>query len=103
MLVWSLSAYQLGATFVQTLLPGFHAGATVQYVRGTVRTTAEPGSLSSAALLDRGEEPEGGQAAGAFDLDAGLMAAFGAARVGVLMRNAAAADFTAGGAVACGA
>lgn len=95
-LVRSWSAYQLGVTFVQTLLPGLHAGATVKYVRGTVRAAVEPGSLSPAALLDRGRGLEGGKAAGAFDLDVGLMAAFGAVRVGALMRNVSAADFKTG-------
>jgi len=33
----SFSASQLGLTLVQSILPGVDAGATVKYVRGTVR------------------------------------------------------------------
>src|SRR5258705_13931167 len=35
--VRSFSARSFGLTVVQSLLPGVHAGATVKYVRGTVR------------------------------------------------------------------
>ena len=83
----SLAARQFGLTVVQSLLPGVHAGATLKYVRGTVRVGTDDGSRSGSDLLDAGEELEGGNARNQFDLDAGLMVAAGAARLGAVMRN----------------
>jgi hypothetical protein len=85
--VRSLSARQFGVTFVQSVLPGVHAGATVKYVRGTVRVGTDDGSRSDSDLLDAGEELEGGNARNQFDLDAGLMAVAGPVRFGAVMRN----------------
>jgi hypothetical protein len=58
-------ASQLGATFVQTLVDGVHAGVTVKYVRGVA----------------------GARSAATADLDIGLLGAIGAVRVGVVARN----------------
>jgi hypothetical protein len=55
---------QLGATLVQTLSDGVHAGVTVKYVRGTGTTSA-----------------------GTADLDVGLLGVAGAFRLGVVGRN----------------
>lgn len=85
--VRSFSASQLGLTVVQTLLPGVHAGATLKYVRGTLRAGADEGSRAAGELLDRGEELDGGDAESAFDLDVGLIGAAGPVRLGAVMRN----------------
>jgi hypothetical protein len=85
--VRSLSASQFGLTVVQSILPGVHAGATLKYVRGTVRTGTNDGSRPSGDLLDDGEDLKGGDAESRFDLDAGLMAAAGPVRIGAVMRN----------------
>ena len=83
----SLAARQFGLTVVQSLLPGMHAGATLKYVRGTVRVGTDDGSRSGSDLLDAGEELEGGNARNRFDLDAGLMVVAGPMRLGAVMRN----------------
>jgi hypothetical protein len=85
--VRSFSARQLGLTVVQSILPGVHAGATLKYVRGTVRVGTGDDSRSDSDLLDAGEELKGGSAENRFDLDAGLMFAAGPVRVGAVMRN----------------
>lgn len=61
-----LRASQIGVTLLHTLIDGLHAGATVRMVRGEV--------------FDAGTDTAG-------DVDLGLLAVFGAARVGVLVRN----------------
>jgi F plasmid transfer operon protein TraF len=91
--VRSFSARQFGLTVVQSILPGVHAGATLKYVRGTVRTGTDDASRSSGDLLDTGEELKGGDAENRFDLDAGLMAAAGPIRIGAVMRNIRALEF----------
>jgi hypothetical protein len=91
--VRSFSARQFGLTVVQSILPGIHAGATLKYVRGTVRTGTDDASRPSSDLLDAGEELKGGDAENRFDLDAGLMAAAGPVRIGAVMRNIRALEF----------
>src|SRR6266850_872978 len=44
--VRSFSASEFGLTVVQSILPGIHAGATLKYVRGTLRTGAGEASRS---------------------------------------------------------
>ena len=83
----SFSANQFGLTFVQSVLPGIHAGATLKYVRGTVRVGSEDRARSNDEFLDRGEALDGGNADGRFDLDAGVIAVAGALRLGAVMRN----------------
>jgi hypothetical protein len=83
----SLAARQFGLTVVQSVLPGVHAGATLKYVRGTVRVGIDDGSRSDSDLLDAGEDLEGGNATNQFDLDAGVMVAAGPVRFGAVMRN----------------
>lgn len=85
--VRSLSASQFGATLVQTLLPGVHAGATVKYVRGTLQSSEEDSRLDVEDLLDRAEELGGGDGEGAFDLDVGVIAVGGPLRAGLVIRN----------------
>ena len=91
--VQSLTASQFGITLVQSLLPGFHAGATVKYLRGTVRTGVEDGSLPAGALLDRGDEFDGGESDAAFGVDVGLIGVGGPLRLGLLVRNAIEPEF----------
>ncbi len=91
--VRSLAASQLGATFVQTLLPGIHAGATVKYVRGTLRGAADDPEREPADLLDRGEALEGGDGESAIDLDVGVLALRGPFRVGATVRNVRQPEF----------
>ena len=83
----SVSVSELGLTVVQSLLPGVHAGATLKYVRGTVRAGSDRAARPIDDLLDSGEELEGGNAENRFDLDAGLIGAFGPVRLGAVMRN----------------
>ena len=59
-------ASHFAATLVQTLVDGVHVGLTAKYVRGGVSAAPE---------------------AGTFDLDAGVLAAIGAVRVGLAARN----------------
>ena len=85
--VRSISVSQLGATLVQTLLPGVHVGTTVKYVRGTVRSSRDDSLMDGSRLLARGEDLEGGDAESRFDLDVGLLAVAGPVRMGGLIRN----------------
>ena len=89
----SMSASQLGLTVVQSILPGVDAGATVKYLRGTVRAGTDDGLRSTSDLLDEAEDLDGGHADNQFDLDAGLMAVAGVVRLGVVMRNIRQPDF----------
>lgn len=91
--VRSLAASQFGITLVQSLIPGFHAGATVKYLRGTVRTGIEDGSLAVGALLDRGDDFDGGESDGGFGVDIGLIGVGGSLRAGLLVRNAIEPEF----------
>jgi hypothetical protein len=94
--VQSLAASQFGITLVQSIIPGFHAGATVKYLRGTVRTGIEDGSLSAGALLDRGDDLDGGESDGGFGVDIGLIGIGGPLRAGLLVRNAIEPEFETG-------
>jgi hypothetical protein len=92
--VRSFSATELGITVVQSVLPGIHAGATLKYVRGTLRATGAAGPIPpSSELLDMGEDLGGGHAENRFDLDAGVIGAAGPVRVGAVMRNVRALKF----------
>jgi hypothetical protein len=86
--VRSVAASQFGFTVVQTLVPGFHAGATLKVVRGAVRAVVDPNGSSIGERLDAGDALEGGAADAAFGIDAGLIGTAGALRAGVLVRNA---------------
>jgi hypothetical protein len=77
----------VGATIVQTLFSGVHAGATAKYVRGTVRAGQVDAGLEPSKLLDAGDDFEGGDADNEFDLDLGLHATVGAVSIGAVVRN----------------
>jgi hypothetical protein len=81
----TLAISEVGATLVQTLVQGLVVGSTVRYMHGKLvsgaingQTTRE--ALDNAASLD-------GPAVSRLDLDLGLMADFGKARLGVTMKN----------------
>lgn len=94
--VWSSSVTQIGATVLQTLFPGVHAGTTLKYVRATVRSASEVGLPGAVDLVDRGEALEGGDGEGAFDLDIGVLALAGPVRLGGTVRNLRQPEFAAG-------
>jgi hypothetical protein len=92
----SLDLSQLGVTVVQTLFPGVHAATTLRFVRGTVRhaiPVQDDAALDPGNSLDRGDDLEGGDAENRFDLDVGLLATHGAARIGAVVRNLREVDF----------
>ena len=95
--VRSFSVSELGLTLVQSMLPGVHAGATLKYVRGTLRGDTGDAALPPSELLDSGEELGGGAAENRFDLDAGVIGVAGPVRVGAVMRNIRALTFGDGG------
>jgi hypothetical protein len=78
---------QIGPTILQTLLPGVHVGTTLKYVRATLRTGLDSSAADAGALLDRGEDLEGGGHEGRFDLDVGVLATAGPVRLGAVARN----------------
>jgi hypothetical protein len=94
--VRSFSANELGLTVVQSILPGIHAGATLKYVRGTLRSGVDDAARPATDLLDSGEALEGGHAENRLDLDAGLIAVAGPMRFGAVMRNVRAPKFANG-------
>ena len=93
----SLSVSQVGATILHTLLPGIHAGTTVKFVRGTVRSDLVDGDTATsgtiAALLDRASGLEGGETGYHVDLDAGVLGVAGAFRGGIVVRNVRQPEF----------
>lgn len=97
--VRSLSGRQFGVTIPHTLLTGVHAGTTLKYVRGTVRTElAEPEAvvLPPSELIERGEALDGGDGENHFDIDIGLLATAGAVRLGLSARNMLEPEFAGG-------
>jgi hypothetical protein len=89
----ALSAAQIGVTLVHSLMTGVHAGATVKYVRGTLRTDFASAALPPSDLLDRADDLEGGDSQQGVDVDLGLLAVSGPMRGGVLVRNLAELEF----------
>jgi hypothetical protein len=81
----TLAISEFGGTFVQTLAQGLVLGGTARYLRGKVLSSPLTGqtardALNAASNLD-------GPSTGRFDVDLGLMADFGKARLGLSMRN----------------
>ncbi len=91
---WSASAF--GATIVQTLVEGTHVGATLKYVRGTLRSGTTATATSPDSALDQAGDLAGGKAEGQFDLDVGALATAGALRLGLVVRNVRAPTFADG-------
>ena len=93
----SLSASQLGVTLVRTLSPGVHTGTTLKYVRGTLRHGREDSLASPSDLLALGDDYDGGETQGRFDLDVGLLAVAGSVRLGAVVKNLREPEFDAPG------
>ena len=90
----SLSISQFGATVLHTITTGVSAGATVKYLRGTPRVRAvDAVDQTVDDLLDEGDDLPDGDAEGAVDVDVGVLAVFGAARLGVTARNLTEPEF----------
>ena len=81
----SLVTHQISATFVQTLIEGLVVGTTAKVVRGLVAGGQVRGEQVG-TVLDRGAELDG-LSSTEFDLDLGAMYAFGAGRLGLVVRN----------------
>jgi hypothetical protein len=91
----SIPASQLGVTLAHSLISGIHIGTTLKYVRGAAMAAAGDGSADD--LLDAGDDLEGADTKGTFDLDIGVLAVTGPWRLGAVVRNVREAGF--GGAV----
>ena len=87
----SVPASQLGVTLAHSLISGIHIGTTLKYVRGTVMAAAGDGPAD--ALLDVGDDLEGADTKGTFDLDIGVLAVSGPWRAGAVVRNVREAGF----------
>jgi hypothetical protein len=86
---WSLSAIQVGATLVHTLVTGVHVGTTLKYVRAN-GLAGELTGFESATVnewLDQAGDFSGVDVENNFDLDVGLMAVTGPVRLGAVVRN----------------
>jgi hypothetical protein len=94
--VRSLAASQVGATILQTLVSGVHAGTTLKYVRGTLRAGTGDAGAAASDLLDRGDALGGGDSEFKFDLDVGVLAAGGPVKAGLVVRNVRQPTFEAG-------
>jgi len=90
-----LSASQFGATVLYSFLPGMHAGTTLKYVRGSMRTGVEDAGLPLSELLERGDDLADTETQHHFDLDIGVLAVGGPLRVGVVVRNVVEVEFDA--------
>jgi hypothetical protein len=93
--VRSLSVHQIGATILQTVLPGVHVGTTLKYLRGTVAAGTGDAGPPVSELLDIAADLPGGPAESRFDLDAGVLAVAGPVRVGAMVRNIREPEFDA--------
>ena len=86
----SLALNQFGATFGQSIGSHFVIASTVKLLRGSLGSDVRPsGSLDDAAALDGDGETK-------FGIDAGAMARFGPATVGVMVRNLTESTFGSG-------
>lgn len=85
----SLVTHHVGVTLLQSLTDGIAVGATLKYVHGAAAAAFAPvplsGIESGGLLKDAGDLAARGSSA--FDVDLGLLAAFGKVRVGVVGRN----------------
>jgi hypothetical protein len=87
----SIPASQLGVTLAHSVVSGVHVGTTLKYVRASAMEAVSEGAADD--LLDAGDDLEGADSRGTFDLDLGAMAVAGAFRAGAVVRNVRAADF----------
>jgi hypothetical protein len=80
----SLITHHAGATLVQSLAQGIAIGSTVKLVRGVAAIEGFPGAVAGDLLEERDLI---GEASNRFDMDAGVLAAFGILRAGLTVRN----------------
>ena len=85
LLAQRFSTKHIGATVLQTLVPGVVVGATLKYVRGTVATGPALETTVGEALDEAGDLD--GRSSGTFDIDAGAMLDGRVFRLGWTMRN----------------
>jgi hypothetical protein len=87
-----VETFQLGATLVQTIVPGLVVGSTLKYLRGSFATGPSGGPTVEDAL-DQGMGLDG-PGENHFDFDIGLMADLKKVRLGVTGRNLLEPQFT---------
>jgi hypothetical protein len=81
----SLVTHHIGATLVQSLLPGVAVGATLKLVRGVASSTQQPATERDDLLDDHGDLTAEGSTR--FDADLGIMTTFGRLKAGLTVRN----------------
>ncbi len=87
----TLSVSQVGVSLVQFLVPGLHVGTTVKYLRGGATVVPGDGRAPGDRLAEGADLAV--TTAGTFDLDIGIMAAVGALRAGVTVKNVRQPEF----------
>ena len=87
-----VETFQLGATLVQTIVPGLVVGSTLKYLRGSFATGPSGGPTVEDAL-DQGMGLDG-PGENHFDFDIGLMADLKKVRLGFTGRNLLEPQFT---------
>lgn len=93
----TLVTHHLGATVVQSIVPGLTVGATLKMVRGYASSVLGPVSERMALLTPPGDVAT--QETTHFDADLGVMGTVGKLKAGLTLRNAGEPSFgTAGGA-----
>jgi hypothetical protein len=92
--VRSLRLHDAGVTPLISIFPGVHVGTTLKFLRGRVEHTTRDLGLTPEALLDLGDEASGGRSQWQFDADLGVLAVKGPWRVGGVIRNLRAAEFS---------
>jgi hypothetical protein len=88
----ALVVHQYGGTVVQTIFPGVNVGSTLKVVHGQAARLDPVTGVTIGEALDRTEGLER-KGTTRFDLDAGVMVAAGAIRLGVVGRNLTEPDF----------
>lgn len=91
----SLVTHQVGATLVQSIVPGVAVGATLKLVRGIAASSLRPDGDRNEILGDSADLV--GQASNRFDADLGVMATAGRMKAGLTIRNVMAPEFEASG------
>jgi hypothetical protein len=87
-----VETFQVGATLVQTIVPGLVVGSTLKYLRGSFATGPSGGPTVEDAL-DQGLDLDG-PGENHFDFDIGLMADLKKVRLGFTGRNLLEPQFT---------
>jgi hypothetical protein len=90
-LATTLVSHHVGATLVQSLVPGLAVGATVKVVRGIAGAEVRPAAGRDALLADGGALMSRGS--NRFDADLGVKATYGIFRAGVTVRNLTEPEF----------